>query len=218
MPMSAKPPTPRQTLHEEHANALSHALACALALVAMPALAQQSRADEHPLRMAAMVAFLGSMALMYLISSVYHALPVGRAKVLWRRWDHAAIFVFIAGSYSPFALVAMQHGDSAWLLGAVWALALTGVAAKLWLPLHHSGLSTGVYVMFGTLVGTMAEPAVDLLSSTGLRLFAAGGLAYLLGVAFFMLGQRLRYSHFVWHLCVISGSACHGWTVLQVMR
>lgn len=203
---------------EENANALSHALACVLALVAMPALAQQARADEHPIRLAAVVVFLGSMALMYLVSSVYHALPVGRAKVLWRRWDHAAIFVFIAGSYSPFALVAMQRGGSGWLLAAVWALALAGVGAKLWLPLHRTGLSTAVYVGFGLLVGAMAGAALDLLSLNGLRLLLAGALAYLVGVAFFLLGNRLRFSHFIWHLCVICGSACHGWTVLQVMR
>lgn len=216
--MPANPSKPCPSLYEENANALSHALACALALVAMSAVAQQGRIDQNPLRLAAVVAFLGSMALMYLVSSVYHAMPVGRAKALWRRRDHAAIFVFIAGSYSPFALVAIQHGDSAWLLAAVWALALTGVAAKLWLPLHCTGVSTAVYVMFGTLVGTMAQPAVELLSETSAELFVAGGLAYLLGVAFFLLGQRVRYSHFVWHLCVISGSACHGCTVLQVMR
>ena len=137
---------------------------------------------------------------------------------MWRRWDHATIFVFIAGSYTPFALVAMQRGESAWLLAAVWTLALSGVAAKLWLPLHRVGLSTSIYVGFGLLVGAMAHPALEQLSDTGVRLFAAGGLAYLLGVAFFLLGSRLRYSHFVWHLCVISGSACHGWTVLQVMH
>jgi hemolysin III len=210
--------SPSQSAGEENANALSHALACALALVAMPALAQQARADEHPLRMAALVAFLGSMALMYLVSSVYHALPVGRAKVQWRRWDHAAIFVFIAGSYSPFALVAMQRGGSAWLLAAVWTLALAGVVAKLWLPLHRTGLSTAIYVTFGLLAGAMTGPALGLLSTVGRQLFAAGGLAYLGGVAFFLLGQRRPYCHFIWHLCVISGSACHGWTVLQAMR
>lgn len=202
---------------EEHANAASHALACALAFVAMPALAQELRVEEHPLRMAALAAFLGSMALTYLISSVYHALPAGRAKALWRRCDHAAIFVFIAGSYSPFALVAIQRGDSPLLLAAVWALALAGVAVKLWLPLRDSVLSTAVYVLFGLLVGAVAQPAVGLMSGSGIVLFAAGGIAYLLGVAFFVVGRRLRYSHLVWHLCAISGSACHGWAVLQVM-
>jgi len=216
--MDTESPPIQPSANEEHANALSHGLACALAVVAMPALAQHSRVDEHPLRLAGVVAFLGSMALMYLVSSVYHALPVGRAKVQWRRWDHAAIFVFIAGSYSPFALVAMLRGDSGTLLAAVWALALTGVAAKLWLPLHRPGLSTAIYVAFGLLVAAMAGPALEMMSPVGRQLFVAGGAAYLLGVVFFLLGQRLRYCHFVWHLCVIGGSACHGWTVLQAMR
>lgn len=215
--MSALPLPLPASVREENANALSHALGFALALVAMPALAQQVRVDDHPLRLAALTLFLGSMALMFGVSSVYHALPAGPAKALWRRCDHAAIFVFIAGSYSPFALVAMQHGEGGALFGAVWLLALAGVAAKLWLPLNRLLLSTLVYVAFGLLAGAMAGPALGLLAQTGRMLFAAGAAAYLAGVVFFLLGTRLRYSHFVWHLCVIGGSACHALTVLQVM-
>lgn len=215
--MSALPLPLPVSLREESANAISHALGFGLALVAMPALAQQVHVGEHPLRLAALALFLGSMALMFGVSSVYHALPLGQAKSMWRRYDHAAIFVFIAGSYSPFALVAMQRGESGALFGAVWLLALAGVAAKLWLPLSRLVLSTLVYVAFGLLVGAMAGPALGLLSESGRTLFAAGAAAYLAGVLFFLLGARLRYSHFVWHLCVIGGSACHALTVLQVM-
>jgi hemolysin III len=216
-PMPDDPSTPRESDQEESANALSHALACVLAFVAMPALAQQVRADEHPLRLAALVAFLGTMALMYLVSSVYHALPVGRAKVRWRRWDHATIFVFIAGSYTPFALAALQRGGSAWLLALVWLLALAGVAAKLTLPLRCDGRSTAVYVGYGLIASTLAQPALDVLPDAGRALFVAGAAAYLIGVAFFLLGHRLRFSHLIWHLCVIGGSACHGCAVLQVV-
>lgn len=210
-------PDDRPSDHEESANALSHALACALAFVAMPALAQQIRFDEHPLRLAALGAFLVTMALMYLVSSVYHALPVGRAKVRWRRWDHATIFVFIAGSCTPFALVAQQQGSSPWLLVLVWLLALAGVFAKLTLPLRCNGRSTAVYVGFGVLAAAMVQPALQSLTDTGRGLFAAGAIAYLVGVAFFLLGERLRFSHLIWHLCVIGGSACHGCAVLQVV-
>ncbi len=210
-------PDHRKTDPEESANALSHALACALAFVAMPALAQQVPLGAHPLRLAALIAFLGTMALMYLASTVYHALPVGRAKVRWRRLDHATIFVFIAGSCTPFALVALQHGRSPWLLALVWLLALAGVLAKLTLPLRCSASSTAVYIGFGVLAAAMAQPALPGLSDAGRGLFFAGAIAYLVGVAFFLLGERLRFSHLIWHLCVIGGSTCHGITVLQVV-
>lgn len=210
-------PDDRRSDHEESANALSHALACALACVAMPALAQQIRLDEHPLRVAALGAFLGTMALMYLVSTVYHALPVGRAKVRWRRWDHATIFVFIAGSCTPFALVAQQQGGSPWPLVLLWLLALAGVLAKLTLPLHCNGRSTAIYVGFGVLAAALAQPALQGVTASARVLFAAGAIAYLVGVAFFLLGERLRFSHLVWHLCVIGGSACHGCAVLLVV-
>ena len=223
-PVSPVSPPPLQTLPEEWANALSHVLPCLLALLALPALAQQVHAPNQPWRMAALVLFLGSMALVYGVSSVYHALPLGRAKALWRRLDHAAIFVFIAGSYSPFALAAWQRTSGAdslrhgALLAAVWALALAGVAVKLTLPLRGVGHSTLLYLVFGCTVGATAGPALAQLPALALQVFLAGDAAYLLGVGFFWLSPRLRYSHFVWHLCVITGSACHAWVVLNLLR
>ena len=102
-----------QTGHEERANAASHALGCVLAPFAVPALAQQVDAAQHPMRQMGVTVFVASMVLMYLVSAVYHAAPVGAAKRWLRKCDHAVIFLFIAGSYTPFALAALQRGRGA---------------------------------------------------------------------------------------------------------
>jgi hemolysin III len=187
-----------QTGREERANAASHALGCVLALFAMPTLAQQG-----------VGVFVGSMVLMYLVSAVYHAAPVGQAKRWLRKCDHAVIFLFIAGSFTPYALAALQRGEGAGTLAAVWALALVGMALKLGDRLQHRLVSTLLYLAFGWLVAAVAMPMLAALPPDSLRLLVAGGLAYSLGCLFFLLDRRLAYSHLVWHLFVITGSVCH---------
>ncbi|MBP7667421.1 MAG: hemolysin III family protein [Burkholderiaceae bacterium] len=198
-----------QTGREERANAASHALGCVLALAAMPALAQQVGANQHPLRQLGASVFIGSMVLMYLVSAVYHAAPVGRAKRWLRKCDHAVIFLFIAGSFTPYALAALQRGEGGGTLAAVWVLALVGMALKLGDRLQNRLASTLLYLAFGWLVAAVALPMLAQLPPDSLRLLVAGGLAYSLGCLFFLLDRRLAYSHLVWHLFVITGSVCH---------
>lgn len=206
-----------QTGREERANAASHALGCLLALAALPVLAQQVDAVLHPLRQLGVLVFVATMVLMYLVSAVYHALPVGQAKRWLRKCDHAVIFLFIAGSYTPFALVALQRGHGAETLAAVWAVALLGMWMKLGDRLQHRLLSTLLYLGFGWLVAAVAQPLLALLPSAGVQLLVAGGVAYSLGSLFFLLDRRLPYSHLVWHLFVITGSSCHVLAVQQVL-
>jgi hemolysin III len=204
-----------QTGHEERANAASHALGLLLAMLALPALALQLDVTGHPLRDLGVRVFIASMVLMYGVSAAYHATPVGAAKRWLRKCDHAVIFVFIAGSYTPFGLVALQHGlagagpDPAATLAAVWVAALAGMALKFDGRLRHRLLSTGLYLGFGWLVAAVALPTLQLLPPSGLRLVVAGGVAYSLGSLFFLLDRRMPYSHLVWHLFVITGSVCH---------
>jgi len=206
------------TGREERANAASHAAGCLLALGAMPALAQQLDTVQRPLHGLGVQVFAASLVLTYLVSALYHAAPAGAARQWLRRCDHAAIFLCIAGSYTPFALAALQHGrpgGSAALLAAVWAAAGLGMALKLAGRLRHRVASTALYLAYGWLVAAAAQPVLAALPPSALRLLVAGGLAYSLGSLFFLLDQRLRYGHLVWHLFVITGSACH---VLAVQR
>lgn len=196
---------------EERANAVSHALGGLLALLALPALAMPdgpgAAADPH--RATGVLVFVASMVLTYMVSAAYHAAPAGTARRWLRRCDHAAIFIFIAGSFTPFALAAPPQGGGGALLAAVWGAALAGVVLKLTGRLHHRGLSTGLYLAYGWLVGALAQPLLALLPAAGVQLLVAGGLAYTVGSVFFLLDGRLRCGHLVWHLFVITGSACH---------
>ncbi|MDH4392646.1 MAG: hemolysin III family protein [Aquabacterium sp.] len=202
-------PSFSQTGQEERANAASHALGCLLALLAMPALAQQADAARHPMHQLGVLVFITSMVLMYGVSALYHAAPVGAAKRWLRQCDHAVIFLFIAGSYTPFALAALQRGEGAGTLAAVWGVALVGTVLKLANRLRHQLASTLLYLAFGWLVAAMALPMLAALPQAGLHLLVAGGLAYSLGCVFFLLDRRMPYSHLVWHLFVITGSTCH---------
>jgi len=206
-----------QTDREERANAASHGLGCLLALAAMPALAEQVDAGHHPIRHLGVSVFIASMVLMYLVSTVYHALPVGAAKQALRKCDHAVIFVFIAGSYTPFALGQVQRGAGWSMVGAVWCIAALGVALKLSNRLRHPLLSTAMYLVFGWMVVVVAQPMLASLPPQGLRLLVAGGVAYSLGSLFYLLDKRMPYSHFVWHLFVITGSTCHFLAVQQAL-
>lgn len=212
-----------QTGQEERANAASHALGLLLAMLAVPALAMQLDFAHDPLRDLGVRVFTASMVLMYGVSAAYHAAPVGAAKRWLRKCDHAVIFVFIAGSYTPFGLVALQHGhaghglDPAATLAAVWVAALAGMALKFDGRLRHRLLSTGLYLGFGWLVAAVAQPTLLLLPPSGLRLVVAGGVAYSLGSLFFLLDRRMPYSHLVWHLFVITGSVCHFLAVQRML-
>ena len=206
-----------QTLPEERANAASHGLGCLLALSSLPVLAEQVDAAHHPIRHLGVNVFIASMVLMYLVSAVYHALPVGAAKCWLRKCDHAVIFVFIAGSYTPFALGQIQRGEGWSLLAAVWGIAVIGVALKLSNRLRHPLWSTALYLAFGWMVAVVAQPMLAGLPPLGLQLLVAGGVAYSLGSLFYLLDRRMPYSHFVWHLFVITGSTCHFLAVQQVL-
>lgn len=202
-----------QSLGEEIANSVSHGVALLAAIVAVPFLIAAVRHLGVANVVGASV-FAATMILLYLTSTLYHALPAGRAKRVFMRLDHGAIYVFIAGSYTPFALGALG-GPWGWtLFGLVWSLALLGVALKAFDRLSHPWLSTGLYLIMGWLVLIAAVPLVEHVALPGVALLVAGGLAYTAGVVFFMLDSRLRYAHAVWHGFVVAGTGCHFFAVL----
>jgi hemolysin III len=186
-----------QTLGEEIANSVSHGVALVAAIVAVPFLIMAA-SNLGVANVVGASVFAGTMVLLYLTSTLYHALPPGRAKRVFLKLDHGAIYVFIAGSYTPFALGALG-GPWGWtLFGLVWSLAALGVTLKAFDRLTHPWLSTGLYLVMGWLV-----------------LIVAGGIAYTAGVAFFLLDSRLRYAHAVWHGFVAAGTGFHVFAVLN---
>ena len=154
------------------------------------------------------------MVLLYLASTLYHALPPGRAKRVFRVLDHSAIYLLIAGTYTPFMLGVIR-GPWAWtLLGTVWTLAIAGVALKGAGGIRYPRLSTAVYIAMGWLAIVAIRPLWPMVPVAGWLWIFAGGAAYTAGVAFYA-AERLRYGHFIWHLFVLAGTACH---VVAVMR
>ncbi len=202
-------PERAQSRGEEIANALSHGLGCLLAVASMPLLLWFAVQRGGAADITAAAVFSASMVLLYLISTLYHALPPGRAKRWFNRLDHAAIFVFIAGSYTPFVLGRLWGGWGWTLFGIVWTLAVVGVTVKLFNRLKHPLWSTALYVAMGWVVVIAAVPLVQRMPIDALAWLVAGGLAYTLGAGVFMLDNRVRYAHFAWHLFVLAGSTCH---------
>lgn len=197
-----------QTLGEEIANSLSHGVGLVAALAAVPVLviAAVRRGDAAGVVGASV--FAATMVLVYSASTLYHALPRTRAKHVLRVIDHAAIFLLIAGTYTPFTLGVLR-GPWGWtLFGLVWGLGLVGIAVKVLGGLRYPAVSMGLYLTTGWLAIIAAKPLWIGMPAWGLFWLLAGGVAYTGGIAFYAT-DRLRYRHFVWHLCVLAGSACH---------
>jgi len=202
-----------QTLGEEIANSISHGVGLLAAIVATPFLIVAAL-RFGPANVVGASVFAATMMLLYLASTLYHALPPGRAKRIFMKLDHGAIYVFIAGSYTPFALGALS-GPWGWsLFGVVWGLAVVGVLLKAFDRLSHPWLSTGLYLAMGWLVLVAAVPLIHRVPAAGVAWLVAGGLAYTAGVAFFALDSRIKYAHAVWHSFVMAGTGCHFIAVL----
>jgi hemolysin III len=203
-----------QSPGEEIANSVSHGIGLLVALAAFPVLltAALNRGDRAGIVGASVFAI--TLVLLYLASTLFHALPPSRAKRVFQILDHSAIYLLIAGTYTPFTLGVLR-GDWGWtLFGLVWALAVMGTVFKALGGVRYTTFSTWVYLAMGWLVLIAIEPVLTLVPKWGLFWLLAGGIAYTAGAVFFM-AERVRYFHFVWHLFVVMGSACHFVAVLR---
>lgn len=197
-----------QSLGEEIANSISHGIGVLGAIVITPILVIKA----IPLGSATVVGvsiFGATMILLYLSSTLYHAFPHSRTKRIFRIFDHSAIFLLIAGTYTPFTLGVLP-GPWGWsLFSIIWTLAVAGVVIKSIKNIGTSKLSIALYLGMGWLGVLATKPLIDLLPGWGLFWLLAGGVMYSVGVIFFALDHRIKYSHFVWHLFVLGGTACH---------
>lgn len=214
MSTSLAAPLREQTRSEEIANSISHGIGLIAALAAIPFLVMDAIRREDVGFIVGVSIFATTMVLLYLSSTLYHALPAGKAKRVFRIIEHSAIFLLIAGTYTPFTLGVLRGAWGWTLLGLVWGLALTGVALKAFEKMPHPVISTGLYLLMGWLILIAANPMYDRVPVSGLLWLVAGGVAYTAGVAFFVADSRLRYGHFIWHLFVMTGTACHYCAVL----
>ncbi|HEX5960651.1 MAG TPA: hemolysin III family protein [Rhodanobacteraceae bacterium] len=214
--MLASPAISRnQTLVEEIGNSVSHGLGLLLAILALPMLVQNAVRNGPVSAVVGSAVFGGSVIALYLASVLYHATWHRRTKNVLRVVDHAAIYILIAGTYTPFTLGVLR-GTWGWILfGLVWSMALLGVLFKTFAGMRFPRVSTLLYVAMGWVVLIAIQPLWQRLPIGGWAWLLAGGLAYTFGVIFFALDARVRYCHCIWHLFVVVGTTCHFVAVLR---
>ena len=201
----------QQTKGEELFNAISHGLAVLAAGLATPLLIHGAIRAGGAAGVVGASVFAATVVILYSISAVYHAVPPKnqRIKRLFRLLDHSAIYLLIAGSYTPF-LLTVARGAMGWtVFGLVWGIAIAGIFTKAVGALNCPKLSTALYVAMGWLAVLVIKPLWMGLPAWGFFWLVAGGVLYTLGVAFFLADKRVKFAHFVWHLFVVGGTACH---------
>jgi hemolysin III len=207
----------KQTSGEEIANTISHAVGLLAAVAITPVLIS----NAFPIGTAGITGatiFGVTMILLYLASTLYHAFPHGKTKKAFQIFDHCAIFLLIAGTYTPFTLRVLP-GLWGWsFLGMIWILAVLGVLIKCTQATGTSKLSIAMYLGMGWLAVFVAKPFYDSMPGWSLMWLLLGGGFYTAGVLFFAYDHRYRYNHFIWHLFVLAGTASHVMAVLTAQR
>ena len=198
---------------EELANTLTHGLGLVASIAGLPILVLAGIARDDPWQIVSGVVYGSMLILLYAASTLYHALPPCRAKQVCRFLDHAAIYLLIAGTYTPFTLGALRGPLGFAYFVVIWGLAAAGIALKAKKMQLHPGLSTGLYVAMGWMIMLAARPLTQAVGAPGVTLILAGGAFYTLGCTFY-LWRRLRWSHVVWHMFVLGGSVYHFLAVL----
>jgi hemolysin III len=203
-----------QTRAEELANSLSHGLGLLAALVATPYLISHAASRGDVLFVFATSLFAATIIILYLGSSLYHALPAGQAKRVAQIIEHSAIYLLIAGTYSPITLGVLRGAWGWSIFGLVWGLALVGVALKAFGKVAHPRISTTLYVLMGWIIVIAIKPLLAVIQTSGLLWLVAGGLAYTAGAVFYINDYKLRFGHLIWHFFVLTGTTCHYFAVL----
>jgi hemolysin III len=195
--------------HGEKLNTFTHLIGSALAIAGLSILVTVAVLQGDPWKVFSFSVYGATLVLLYSFSTVYHAVQNPRAKAILQKLDHNAIYLLIAGSYTPIALVTLR-GPWGWtLFGLSWGLALLGIVQELVIGHRTRRLSMVLYVLMGWLVVIAIQPLMRAMPTAGLLWLVAGGLVYSLGIYFYIHGERVRHFHGVWHLFVLGGSVCH---------
>ncbi len=199
---------PRYSRSEEIANSATHGLGAALAVAALAAMVATAAAHGDARRVVTMSIYGATLILMFLGSTLYHATRTPRLKRFFRVIDHSTIYLLIAGTYTPFTLVALRGAWGWTIFGAVWAAALIGILQTALFVNRFQRLSLALYLGMGWAIVVVIKPLIAVVPAGGLAWLIGGGLAYTVGVAFYV-SKRLPFAHAIWHLFVLGGAACH---------
>jgi hemolysin III len=199
--------------HGERLNSWSHLIGAALAISGLILLLTFAGMTGDPWKIVSVAVYGSTLVLLYVISTLYHSLK-GQAKAVFQRLDHCAIYLLIAGSYTPFALVTLR-GPLGWtIFGVNWALAIFGIVQENILGKRTRILSLGIYVVMGWLIIFAIKPLMAALPAAGMTWLAAGGVVYTVGIVFYVLDTRIPHGHGIWHLFVLGGSLCQFISIL----
>ncbi len=198
---------------EELANAITHGAGLILSVIGLVMLLVLAVMHGSAWQIVSCAIYGATLVCLYTASTLYHGIPSPRLKRALKIFDHSAIYLLIAGTYTPFLLVNLRGGWGWSLFGTIWGLALAGILLKFWFVDHFQILSTTVYLLMGWLAVVAVRPLLLLVPTAGLVWLLAGGLLYTIGVVFYAW-KRIPYNHVIWHVFVMAGSACHYFAVL----
>lgn len=193
--------------HGERFNGLSHLLGTLLAIAGLAVLVTRASLQGDPWKIVSFSLYGASLVLLYLVSTLYHSVR-GRAKTVLQKCDHLAIYLLIAGSYTPFALVTLRGAWGWTLFGVSWGLAAFGIIQELTIGRRTRLLSMLLYVVMGWLVLIAVRPLISSLPAAGLVWLTMGGLFYSIGIYWFINDEKIRHGHGIWHIFVLLGSLC----------
>ena len=196
------------TSAEELVHAVTHGAGLILSIAGLSWMLYVSIATSDPWRVIASLIYGASLISLFLASTLYHGLHASPRTHLFKLLDHCAIYLLIAGSYTPFLLVSMRTNTGWWLFGAVWSMATAGILTKFWFRHRYPRLMLASYLVMGWLVVIAAPQVADAIGHNGMAWLIAGGLCYTVG-AMFYAAKRLSFSHAIWHVFVLAGAICH---------
>lgn len=198
----------------ERFNSISHLVGAALAMAGAVLLIVLAARLGDPWKIVSFSIYGVMLVSLYVFSTLYHSVRGGRAKNVLRKFDHCSIYLLIAGTYTPFALVSLRGSWGWWLFGVIWGLALIGMAQEIWLAKGARVWSLVIYLLMGWLAMAVVVPLWRALTPAGFAWLAAGGACYTLGIVFYATDDKVRHGHGLWHLFVLAGSACHFFAIL----
>ncbi len=212
--LTAKTSDSHYSLGEEIANSITHGIGAGLAIAGLAYLIYYSVVYGNVWHIISCAIYGTTLVLLYTVSTLYHSIPTPRFKSVMRVLDHSAIFLLIAGTYTPFMLVSLR-GPWGWtLLGIVWAAAILGILFQTALQKSWVALTVALYILMGWVVVVAIDPLLDVIPMEGFLLLLYGGLAYTLGTAFY-IWKQVRFHHAIWHIFVLAGSIFHFFAVLH---
>jgi len=206
--MRSRKPVLEYSVAEEVVHALTHGVGVLLSIAGLSWMLYLSIAAADPWRIAASAIYGATLILLFLASTVYHSMYASRHREIFKLLDHCAIYLLIAGTYTPFLLVAMRSDTGWWVFGTIWALATAGIIKKLWFRHRFPKIALASYLAMGWLAVAVAPQMAEAIGPNGMAWLIAGGISYSVGAIFYVM-KRMPFNHAVWHVFVLAGGVCH---------